>query len=594
MVLFKNLNYKTKTLVFSAIFSLVVLFISVLLIVFGARSSFNQQTDSSLIQMAQLKTSQFEADLNSQIALVTQLTKSPSVIAYMEQPSDRSLYATAIKEFDSYMGSFLGKTIFWISDSDHRFYSDLAYAYTVDPDDPDSYWYKMTLYETEVYNFNINYNAELKKTLLWINAVVRNDAGAPVGIAGTGIPLNGLFDKVYETLDDSISLYFYNKKGEITGATDTSLIENKTALTDIFTELSDKTEQLSASVPTIISTKKGEYVLMGVPTLEWFVVMFREYTISDVLSNSMTLLAILLIVITVLIVGIFDAFVMNVLKSLTRVLFETEEAAALQKDFILDVKRTVDSTVKSLDQYSDIMNEQSAGIEESQANMQELVSHLHILDTLRRDSLVTAKALENSSNEGQSHISNLQSQIHELVDCSKRLVEANNLIADVTSQTDLLALNAAIEAAHAGELGAGFAVVAREIRKLAVKSRDQEDKVEDAIIEMTKMVDHMVEHSETLNGSFGIIVENSGSVNANFEEMSESIGQQNSLGKVIDSNLSAITDSVRISENKFEIMRHENEELSERVNQATQNAESLLQKAKSALKSTGVAKITSA
>ena len=91
MVLFKNLNYKTKTLVFSAIFSLVVLFISVLLIVFGARSSFNQQTDSSLIQMAQLKTSQFEADLNSQIALVTQLTKSPSVIAYMEQPPDRSL-----------------------------------------------------------------------------------------------------------------------------------------------------------------------------------------------------------------------------------------------------------------------------------------------------------------------------------------------------------------------------------------------------------------------------------------------------------------------------------------------------------------------
>ena len=83
-------------------------------------------------------------------------------------------------------------------------------------------------------------------------------------------------------------------------------------------------------------------------------------------------------------------------------------------------------------------------------------------------------------------------QIQKLTEQTAQIETITDTVTDIAGQTNLLALNASVEAARAGEHGRGFNVVAQEIRKLAVQSKQSAENIGQLVSQVKKVTDTTV------------------------------------------------------------------------------------------------------
>lgn len=214
-----NASLMRKTLFFSVVFFAAVCGISFFVYNTVRTRIARMDVSNEIEQEIYIDSLKLEASVERDIILALQMARSPIIVRYFSNAADSSRQEAAFDELAAYGKTFSSGSSFWINDVDHRFYTDGVYSYTLDPELPENYWYKMTLYETESYNFNINYNPDLDQTNLWVNAPVFTEDKTPVGIVGTGIPLDSFLNSIYESVRESGhgTLFFFNEAGEITG-----------------------------------------------------------------------------------------------------------------------------------------------------------------------------------------------------------------------------------------------------------------------------------------------------------------------------------------------------------------------------------------
>ncbi|HUW71287.1 MAG TPA: methyl-accepting chemotaxis protein [bacterium] len=135
-------------------------------------------------------------------------------------------------------------------------------------------------------------------------------------------------------------------------------------------------------------------------------------------------------------------------------------------------KDALDEILVSISELTDRAENQSAHVAETVASIEEMNANIQNITSISEKKRSIAINLLEQAKDGEQSMDKAISAFDNLSKYVDGILETTSVIQSIAGQTNLLAMNAAIEAAHAGDAGRGFSVVADEIRKLSETSSD--------------------------------------------------------------------------------------------------------------------------
>ena len=199
---------------------------------------------------------------------------------------------------------------------------------------------------------------------------------------------------------------------------------------------------------------------------------------------------------------------------------------------------------------------QSEGIVQASSAIEQMIGNISSVNKSVESMADSFETLLKSTESGVSKQKLVSNKIKEIEGQSAELKGANLVISEIAAQTNLLAMNAAIEAAHAGDSGKGFSVVAGEIKKLSENSQRESNKISEQLTSIIKSIAEVVEASNESSEALHQVSSLINTTNEIVRQIRFAMEEQNAGSKEIGEALHSMNDTtseVRSASHKMTI-----------------------------------------
>jgi len=203
----------------------------------------------------------------------------------------------------------------------------------------------------------------------------------------------------------------------------------------------------------------------------------------------------------------------------------------------------VNEIASNIDSLKKMIMNQSAGVEVASVAVEQMVGNINAVNTSVEKMAESFTELEQNAQIGISTQKKVNDMLGEIEAESKMLQDANIAISKIAAQTNLLAMNAAIEAAHAGDAGKGFSVVAGEIRKLSETSTLQSKQIGTELQKIQDSIINVVEASSQASDAFRNVSTNIQNTDQLVHQIKNAMDEQNAGSRQITDALHSMNDS---------------------------------------------------